>query len=368
MDADNVNATAAETAEFEEPPDPRLMSGESVVFKTEKHWMAPVTDSVMAILLILGALVLVWLQGTQTDGIMGFVNRVLSLAAIGLFLGGLGWIVYNIVAWRSASFVVTNHRILAEQGLLRKRSTDTLLESVSDVRSRQSAIGKSLGFGDVQILSASGEAGADKFTSVVKADELKRNILEQKLSGGAAPWALGQLRPPPLPLQPRPLHPLPPPLAWPIPWRHSIGWGRSATPARSRPRSSRQRRRSSSAASEAAAPKPTSGGRRDPRHRLTDCPDCLLGERGVGCLDHDQGPVLHEEVVRPVDDEPAYLLPGDLDDLGVVRRRRVQERVQKVLFAYIADVQREDVELQVAGGVFSKSRRQVGGRLAQSVE
>jgi uncharacterized membrane protein YdbT with pleckstrin-like domain len=168
------------------------MAGEAIVFKTDKHWFAPLADSTMAILAIIGALVLVWLQTDQTSGIIGFGNRVLNLIAIALFLFGIGSIIYNIIAWRSAKYVVTNFRVLGDEGLLRKRSTDTLLSSIADVRFRQSAIGKSLGFGDVQILSASGEAGADKFTTVVKADVLKKTILERKIasdSPAAAPAA-----------------------------------------------------------------------------------------------------------------------------------------------------------------------------------
>src|SRR3954469_9486687 len=76
--------------------DARLLNDEKVVFETDKHWAAPLWDSWIAILMILGALVVAWLQTDQTNGVMGFVNRVLDLLRIGLFLGGLGWIAFNI--------------------------------------------------------------------------------------------------------------------------------------------------------------------------------------------------------------------------------------------------------------------------------
>jgi uncharacterized membrane protein YdbT with pleckstrin-like domain len=180
--------TAQETA-ADEIRDARLMTGEEVVFSTKKHWLAPVRDSVPGVLLILGALVLAWLQTDQTNGIMGFINRVLNLLEIVLMLGGIGSIVYSVIAWRSASYLLTNHRLLFQEGLLRKKQADTLLASVSDVRMNQSALGRSLGFGDVQILSSSGESGADKFTTVVKADVLKKQILEQKIKEAGTPMA-----------------------------------------------------------------------------------------------------------------------------------------------------------------------------------
>lgn len=193
MDETKAPETTAGADEIEET-DPRLMAGETIVFKTDKHWAAPVADSWMAVLAILGALVLTWLQSDATTGLIGFGNRILGLISIVLFLYGVGSIIYNIIAWRSASYLVTNHRVLGSEGLLRHRSTDTLLTSIADVRSRQSAVGRSLGYGDVQILSSSGSAGADKFTTVRKADDFKRKILEAKIassSPAAAPVAAG---------------------------------------------------------------------------------------------------------------------------------------------------------------------------------
>lgn len=183
---DTTKATeATETTKALEPIDPRLMRDERIVFTTSKHWASPVSDSWRAALLIVGALVVAWLQTDQTAGLMGFVNRVLNLLEIALFLGGIGWIVYNIVAWRSAAYTVTNLRLLGQEGLLRKRETDTLLGSISDVRLRQSAVGRALGYGDLQILTSSGEAGADKFTSVRNPIEFKKQVVEQKVATAA---------------------------------------------------------------------------------------------------------------------------------------------------------------------------------------
>ena len=165
-----------------EQNDPRLMSGEKIIFQTKKHWFAPVADSWKAVLLIIGSLVLAWLQSDQTSGVLGFVNRVLNLGEIALFLGGVAMIVYNVVAWRSAEYVVTNRRVMGQEGLLHKRQTDSLLSAISDVRSRKSAVGGMLGFGSVQLLSASGEVGTDNFTAVRNPDQLKKTILEQKIA------------------------------------------------------------------------------------------------------------------------------------------------------------------------------------------
>lgn len=174
-----------------EQNDPQLMNGETIVFQTKKHWFAPVADSWKAVLLILGSLVLAWLQTSETGGLMGFVNRVLNLLEIVLMLGGIGWIIYNIVAWSSAEYVLTNRRVLGQEGLLRKRQTDSLLTAISDVRMRVTGLGGMLKYGNIQLLTASGEAGVDNFTTVRDAVDFKKAILEQKIAAenakGAAP-------------------------------------------------------------------------------------------------------------------------------------------------------------------------------------
>ena len=160
--------------------DERLLTGEEVILKTAKHWFAPAADSKWAVLMIVGAVLLAWIQPDASDGILGFFGRIIELLRLGLFLGGLGWIAYNIVAWRTAEYTVTNRRVLCHEGLIRSRSTDTLLTSITDMRTRISALGRMLGFGDIQIMSASGEAGTDRFSSIRDVEGFKRQILELK--------------------------------------------------------------------------------------------------------------------------------------------------------------------------------------------
>jgi uncharacterized membrane protein YdbT with pleckstrin-like domain len=161
--------------------DEKLMQGEEIVYETNKHWLSPISDSWKALLLIIGAIVLSWLEPETTTGILGFFGRVIELFKLGLFFAGLGWIIYNFVAWRTAEYKVTNLRVLAHDGLLRSRQTDTLLTSVADVRTKVSAVGRGLGYGDITVYSASGEAGADKFQSVRNVEQFKTRILEQKM-------------------------------------------------------------------------------------------------------------------------------------------------------------------------------------------
>jgi len=162
--------------------DPRLIAGENIIYTTRQHWAGVITSSFWAILLLLVAVFAAWIQTDATTGIIGFFNRILELIQLSLFLVGVGWIVYNIVAWRTAEYSVTSLRVLGSEGLLRRRSTDTLLTSVSDIQTVIPWLGRLLGFGNIRIVSAAGEAGKDTFTGIDKPDEFKRRVLEAKLA------------------------------------------------------------------------------------------------------------------------------------------------------------------------------------------
>jgi hypothetical protein len=193
--------------------DRALLTGEEIVFATRKHWFAPVRDSVPAGLLIIGSFVLRWLAPSGGgSGILGSVGSalggLLELAANIALLVGIGWIAFNVVAYLSAHFGVSNMRILRYEGIIQRRSSETLLQAVTDVRLLEPAIGRMLGYGDIAVFTASGEAGKDEFHTVAEAGKLRSAIQEQqtraKTGGGPAVDA------PPAPAPSAPVAPAPP--------------------------------------------------------------------------------------------------------------------------------------------------------------
>jgi hypothetical protein len=162
--------------------DQNLLTGEQVVFETTKHWFAPVRASLIAVLLLLGALALRWLSPSG-DGLVGSIGGLLDLISTGVLIVGILWIVYNIAEFLSAHFGVTNMRVLRYEGLVRRRSSETLLPMLTDVRLVEPALGRMLGFGDLRILTSSGAAGEDEFKTVKGAAALRTAIQEQKATG-----------------------------------------------------------------------------------------------------------------------------------------------------------------------------------------
>ena len=188
-----------------------LVAGETIVFESKKHWIAPVRDSVWPALMILGAYLIGVISPARETGLLGLVTNLLDLIRIGLLLGGIGWIVYNVILWRTAEFAVTDRRVSRDEGLLTRRSSATLLTSVSDVKLNVGFIGKALGYGDLVIFTASGEAGADRFRTISHADEFRNAIMTQKVQAESTLRPAAAATQAPAPVQP----PSPPPAAGP---------------------------------------------------------------------------------------------------------------------------------------------------------
>jgi uncharacterized membrane protein YdbT with pleckstrin-like domain len=162
-----------------------LIAGETIVFASRKHWMAPIRASLTAGLMVIGAAFIRWLSPSG-EGLFGTIGGILDLIALGLFLAGIGWIIYNIVAWRTAEFAVTNMRVLREEGLASHRSSTTLLSSLSDVKTSVGVLGRQLGYGDITLLTTSGGSGEDRFLAITRPLDFRGAVMEQKLHGGPA--------------------------------------------------------------------------------------------------------------------------------------------------------------------------------------
>ncbi len=158
-----------------------LIPNETIVLEVKKHWIAPVRDSLPAAGLIILAAILGIVKPTG-DGFLGWIGSVLGIIQWGLVIAGIAWIVYNVIVWRTAEFAVTTLRVLRYEGVIRRRSSETLLSAVSDVKLNVGMLGKQLGYGDIRILTVSGEAGADQFSSITEATEFRNAMMAQKMA------------------------------------------------------------------------------------------------------------------------------------------------------------------------------------------
>jgi uncharacterized membrane protein YdbT with pleckstrin-like domain len=175
--------------------DSLLASGERVVLRTRRHGIVLVRTIGVALIVILAGLGLAVFFGFQSDG-----SGIAPLAAWGglalALLGGLAalpaWL-----RWRSEEYLVTDRRVIQVEGVFQKRVLDSSLDKVNDVLLAQSVAGRLLGYGTIEILTAS-EQGINRLETIPDPLGFKRAMLEARSAQPAITVAPAAAAPPPV--------------------------------------------------------------------------------------------------------------------------------------------------------------------------
>lgn len=118
-----------------------LSKEERVVYSAKIHWASLIPHIILMIIVI------------------GFVTIIPAL--IRMF---------------TTELVITNKKIVGKLGLLNTKSMDSPLNKINNIKIEQKLIGKILGYGDVQVVTSSGEYN---FKCIAKPDEFKRMVNQE---------------------------------------------------------------------------------------------------------------------------------------------------------------------------------------------
>lgn len=158
--------------------DTLLSDGEVIVLRSRQHLLALFLDARLTIVLWVAGLVL--LAAVPVLNLTGLNAQIASVAAIICLLVGLVIFGYRYWQWWAQDYIVTNRRLMKVTGILNKRSSDSSLEKINDAILDQNLIGRILNYGDLDIMTASGESAVDFFRMLKGAKEFKRVMLNQK--------------------------------------------------------------------------------------------------------------------------------------------------------------------------------------------
>jgi uncharacterized membrane protein YdbT with pleckstrin-like domain len=117
--------------------------------------------------LAIAAAILAW---TMAESIPGTIVALIVAALLGIVLAWKNFVL------RTNEYLLTNHRVIQQTGILNKRSMDSRLDKVNNVEHRQSLWGRIFGFGDVEIDTAS-ETGMAFFRNISRPLDFKHAIV-----------------------------------------------------------------------------------------------------------------------------------------------------------------------------------------------
>jgi uncharacterized membrane protein YdbT with pleckstrin-like domain len=145
---------------------------EQIVFATRQHWVLVVSQllgyGILTLLIVAGS----WMLYQRTDQRILLLLPVVALPMLGQFL-------VNFLNWWKREFIVTTRRVIQTEGILNKRVSDSSLEKVNDVVLVQSALGRLLDYGDVEIITGS-DIGVNNFRHIAQPVALKTAMLNAK--------------------------------------------------------------------------------------------------------------------------------------------------------------------------------------------
>jgi hypothetical protein len=185
-----------------------LADGERIALRSRQHWLAPLIDGRVAWAILIASVVLLLLTSQIQEPQVA--RQLFGWLSLGLLIVGLVWVGFVLVSWYSQDYMVTNRRVIKVEGILNKRSADSSLEKINDAVLAQSLLGRMLGFGDLDILTAN-EESVDRYRLLSNAPFFKRTMLDEKhrleQEGFQVPAPPLRAAPPPPPPTPGPAAP-----------------------------------------------------------------------------------------------------------------------------------------------------------------
>jgi uncharacterized membrane protein YdbT with pleckstrin-like domain len=156
--------------------DTLLANGERIVLRTRQHWLATIIDGRYPWLLLIASIVVLLLSQSLGEGAIRTIIGYLVL--VGLVVA-IAWLIRIYWNWYAQDYVITNRRVIKVEGIFNKRSADSSLEKINDAVLDQNIVGRILGYGDLDILTAA-DIAIDRYRMLTDAPGFKREMLNQK--------------------------------------------------------------------------------------------------------------------------------------------------------------------------------------------
>ena len=159
----------------------QLLPGENLVLKDHPHWIVVVKSLAAPIILLIVAVVIdVTAKNTGIENL----QLIVTLGAIAI--AGL-WLIVVWIRWQSTSYTLTDQRIKIETGVFGRQSKMIPIDRVQDCTTKQSLIGRMLGYGRVEV-DAAGAQGAEVLDHLPNPGAFRDQVFvqsERRRTGGA---------------------------------------------------------------------------------------------------------------------------------------------------------------------------------------
>jgi uncharacterized membrane protein YdbT with pleckstrin-like domain len=147
-----------------------LLPGERILASSARHWIVllrPVAVTILAMVVAFAVLILLPIHGE--------LKLFFGLAVL---LAGIGVLNLYYWGWRAHEYVLTDQRVILNEGILSKFSRSIAIDRIQDLTTFQGLLGRACGYGDIEIESA-GREGGEVLSTVPRPQQLRNAIFAQ---------------------------------------------------------------------------------------------------------------------------------------------------------------------------------------------
>jgi uncharacterized membrane protein YdbT with pleckstrin-like domain len=168
-----------------------LLPGEKLILLDHPHWITLVKSLVVPVLLLI-VVALADVTVIRSTGIH-LLRTFVSLGAIAI---ALLWLIVVWIRWRATAYTLTDQRIMIETGVFSRSEKIIPIDRVQDCTTRQSLLGRMLGYGRVEV-DAAGAQGAEVLDHLPSPGTFRDQVfmLSEKRRGASPSAPVGPANP-----------------------------------------------------------------------------------------------------------------------------------------------------------------------------
>ncbi len=144
----------------------QLLPGENLILLSRQHLLA-LLKPVLLSLIILAIIVVLYTQYPQREWILLFC------------LVPLAYFLLRFFDWKRREYILTNRRVVKQEGVLSVSSFDAPLDKINNVFHHQSLMGRLFKYGNVGLETAS-EQGTTVFDFLARPLDFKNSLVHQR--------------------------------------------------------------------------------------------------------------------------------------------------------------------------------------------
>jgi uncharacterized membrane protein YdbT with pleckstrin-like domain len=165
-----------------------LLPGENLILKSHQHWITVIKSVVVPVIVVVLVLIADFtFLSPKSSGYTPHLRTFLTLAALAL---ALLWLIVVWIRWQSIAYTLTDQRIKIESGVFSRQEKVIPIDRVQDCMTKQSVIGRLLGYGRVEV-DAAGAQGAEVLNHLPNPGTFRDQVFVQseRRRGGSAQGA-----------------------------------------------------------------------------------------------------------------------------------------------------------------------------------